>query len=84
MAAPFMRAMVIDYADDPVCLNLDRQYMFGDDYLVAPVMYEGMREREVYLPAGKWEDIRDGKVYDGGCTITAATPIESIPVFKRK
>ena len=40
-------------------------------------------ERQVYLPEGKWEDIRDGKIYDGGCIITAAAPIESIPVFSR-
>lgn len=40
-------------------------------------------EREVYLPEGRWEDTRDGKVYEGGQTIRAAAPIDSIPVFKK-
>ena len=57
--------------------------MFGDKYLVAPILELNQFEREVYLPAGKWEDIRDGKTYEGGQTITAKAPIESIPVFKR-
>jgi len=82
--SPLMRAMFYEFPEDEKCWDLDDQYMFGSDYLVAPVMYEGMRERQVYLPAGKWEDIRDGKVYDGDQTITASAPIESIPVFKRK
>jgi len=82
--SPLMRTMFYEFPEDEKCWDLDDQYMFGSDYLVAPVMYEGMRERQVYLPAGKWEDIRDGKVYDGAQTITASAPIESIPVFKRK
>ena len=81
--SPLMRTMFYEFPEDEKCWDLDDQYMFGSEYLVAPVMYEGMREREVYLPAGKWEDIRDGKVYDGGVTITAAAPLESIPVFKK-
>lgn len=60
-----MRAMVIDYADDPVCLTLDKQYMFGDNILAAPILNDkGMGE--VYIPEGKWTDIISGKVYEGG------------------
>ena len=55
--------------------------MFGHSYLVAPVTDLNCFERKVYLPKGKWKDIRDEKVYDGGQTITAKAPIESIPVF---
>ncbi|MBR1662941.1 MAG: alpha-xylosidase [Ruminococcus sp.] len=62
---PVMRAMVIDYADDPTCLTLDRQYMFGDNILVAPILNdEGMAE--YYLPEGRWTDIITGKVSEGG------------------
>lgn len=62
---PMMRAMVIDYADDPVCLTLDKQYMFGDNILAAPILNDkGMGE--VYIPEGKWTDIISGKVYEGG------------------
>ncbi len=62
---PVMRAMVIDYADDPTCLTLDRQYMFGDNILAAPILNEdGIAQ--YYLPEGKWTDIITGKVLEGG------------------
>ena len=62
---PMMRAMVMEYADDPVCLHLDRQYMFGDNLLVAPV-FNDKGSAEFYVPAGNWTDIQSGKVYEGG------------------
>lgn len=62
---PMMRAMVIDYSDDPACRTLDRQYMFGDNILVAPI-FNDKGIAEFYLPEGKWTDIISGKVYEGG------------------
>ena len=65
VGVPMMRSMVIDFADDPTCLTLDRQYMFGDNILVAPILNdEGMAE--YYLPEGRWTDIITGKVLEGG------------------
>ena len=62
---PMMRAMVIDYAHDPACLTLDKQYMFGDNILVAPILNdEGTAE--FYVPEGKWTDIISGEVLEGG------------------
>jgi alpha-D-xyloside xylohydrolase len=57
--------------------------MFGPEYLVAPVLSEDTFERDVYLPEGRWEDIRDGKVYEGGMTVHAEAPLDSIPVFRK-
>ena len=62
---PMMRAMVIDYANDPACRTLDLQYMFGDNILVAPI-FNDRGYAEYYLPKGKWTDIISGKVYEGG------------------
>ena len=62
---PMMRAMVIDYANDPACLNLDRQYMFGDNLLVAPI-FNAEGTAEFYVPGGIWTDIISGKKYEGG------------------
>ena len=59
------------------------QYMFGSKYRVAPVLYHGMTEREVYLPSGTWKSIHDGRIYSGGKTITADAPIDIMPVFER-
>ncbi len=65
VGVPMMRAMVIDYANDPVCLYLDKQYMFGDNLLVAPIFNEE-GTAEFYVPEGKWTDIISGKQYEGG------------------
>ena len=81
--SPLIRTMFYEFPDDSKCWELQDQYMFGSDYLVAPIFHLNQFEREVYLPAGKWEDTRNHKVYDGGQTITADAPLDSMPVFKR-
>lgn len=81
--SPLMRTMFYEFPEDPVCWEADDQYMFGPDYLVAPILHLHERKRSVYLPEGRWEDLRDHKVYEGGQRISADAPIDSIPVFRR-
>ena len=81
--APVMRAMFYEFPDDPACWEADEQYMFGSRYLVAPVLYAGMTEREVYLPAGEWKNMATGEVLAGGQKVTVAAPLEVIPVFEK-
>ena len=53
--APMMRAMVLEFPEDPACDYLDRQYMLGDSLLVAPIFTpDGLVD--YYLPAGRWYD----------------------------
>ena len=70
-------------SEDEACWNCADQYMFGARYLVAPVLYEGMRARSVYLPAGRWKNIHTGEELAGGCTVTAEAPLDVIPVFEK-
>lgn len=81
--APLLRTMFYEFPEDDRCWELDDQYMFGDRYLVAPVLEAGMKRRQVYLPAGCWRDLADGKEYVGGQVLNCETPIERIPVFER-
>ena len=81
--SPVMRAMFYEFPDDPACWETDEQYMFGSRYLVAPVLYAGMTEREVYLPAGEWKNMATGEVLAGGQKVTVAAPLEVIPVFEK-
>jgi len=77
--------MFYEFPNDEKAWNLPYQYMFGSDLLVAPVLEAGARSVEAYLPKGEsWIDIRDGKEYAGGQTVTLPAPIESIPVLRRK
>ena len=81
--APLMRAMFFEFPEDDACWELSDQYMFGPDYLVAPILTPQTFERRVYLPQGSWQDIRTGETLAGGRFVVAQAPIDSIPVFKK-
>ena len=81
--APLIRTMFYEFPEDKQCWELPEQFMFGPDYLVAPVLKAGAREWTVYLPAGKWEALEDKKVFEGGQFVTVPAPLDVMPVFKR-
>lgn len=81
--APLLRTMFYEFPEDLHCWELADQYMFGADYLVAPILEAGKFEREVYLPKGTWKNINDDTEYEGGQTVLSKAPIDVIPVFKR-
>ena len=81
--APVQRPMVFDHQDDPTVRDLDDQYLFGPDLLVAPVLQPGQTARQVYLPEGDWYDWHSGERHDGQAFIHVPTPMERIPVFAR-
>ena len=80
---PVIRPLFYDFPDDAHAWDVDDEYLFGPDVLVAPILDAGVREREVYLPEGSWRHTLDGHVYEGGQTISVAAPLEDMPVFCR-
>jgi alpha-D-xyloside xylohydrolase len=62
---PMVRALFVEYPDDPGSWLVDDQYLFGQDILVAP-LFEEVTGRDVYLPPGNWIDYQTGAVYAGG------------------
>ncbi len=81
---PMMRPVFFDFPADPAAWNLPGQYLFGPAFLVAPVVEQGATCREVYLPSGAdWYDFWTDRRYVGGQTITAAAPIDILPLFVR-
>ncbi|WP_018884480.1 glycoside hydrolase family 31 protein [Paenibacillus massiliensis] len=81
---PPMRPLFYDFDNDPAAWEVEDQYTFGPDLLVAPVLREGRRSRQVYLPAGiSWKNAYSGDTLEGGCTIEVAAPLEHIPLFLR-
>lgn len=82
--SPVMRPVFYDFYGDKKAWEIEDEYMFGSDLLVAPVMEEGMRERTVYLPEGaSWTDAYTKKTYNGGQIVTVPAPLSVIPVFLR-
>ena len=82
---PVIRPLFYDFTEDRNCWDVEDQYMFGKDIVVAPVLYPNMEERQVYLPkVVKWYDLWSGEEFAGGQKVTVKTPIDKIPLFSTK
>ena len=62
---PMVRALLVEFPEDPGAWLVEDEYMFGSQILVAPLLESG-NSRTCYLPKGKWIDYQTGKVYEGG------------------
>jgi alpha-glucosidase/alpha-D-xyloside xylohydrolase len=82
--APYMRALFMDFPNDPQVLDLKDEYMFGPAFLVAPVHEQGATSREVYLPSGTdWYNYWTNQRVAGGQWVVVPAPIDVIPLFVR-
>lgn len=79
---PVMRAMLLEFPQDPTCDHLDRQYLLGDSLLVAPVFRED-GVAEYYVPAGEWTEYFSGGVVQGPCWRHEAHTFTSVPLLVR-
>lgn len=85
IGTPVIRPIFYDFHQDGEAWEIEDQYMFGPDLLVAPVLYPGAGSRRVYLPkSSRWKDAWTGRMYDGGQFIDASAPIDTIPLFIRE
>ena len=81
---PPMRPLFFDFPDDPSAVEIEDQFLFGSDLLVAPIMEYEARSRHVYLPLGtSWTDVWTKEEHIGGQIVHADAPLERIPVFVR-
>lgn len=82
--ATFMRALALAFNHDPQGYDVTDEYMFGDAFLVAPVVKDATSQRDVYLPEGeKWIDFWTGESHEGGQTLTYTAHMDIIPLFVR-
>ena len=80
---PTMRSMVLEFQNDPTCQYLDKQYMFGDSLLVAPIFNEeGMAE--YFVPEGNWTNFLTGEKVSGGRWIKDHHDYLSIPCLAKE
>jgi alpha-D-xyloside xylohydrolase len=79
---PMLRAMLLEFPEDPGCDMLDRQYMLGSDLLVAPV-FTADGTVDFYLPAGKWTHFFSGQVLNGGRWLRETHDFMSLPLLVR-
>lgn len=79
---PLQRPLFLHY-DDPAYYDVQDQYLYGADMLVAPVVEADRTERDVILPPGEWVHLWSGTHYAQG-THAIAAPYGQPPVFTRK
>ena len=95
--APVLRAMPLVFPDDPGCRNAERQYLLGDDLLVAPV-FNPRGVAEFYVPSaenaehgsgagraepGRWTDWFTGERFEPGRWYRRQVPYDRIPLLVR-
>ena len=80
---PTMRSMVLEYTEDKTCHYVDKQYMLGDNLLVAPI-FNDQSMAEYYLPKGTWTDFFTGEEKEGCGWITEKHGYLSIPLMVKE
>jgi alpha-glucosidase (family GH31 glycosyl hydrolase) len=80
---PLMRPLWIAYPGDTQALQRDDEYLFGDLFLVAPVLSASAQHRVVYLPAGQWRDFWTGDPVAGGQELSRIVDLKTMPLYIR-
>jgi len=81
--APVQRPLIFEHQHDHAARDLDDQYLFGADLLVAPVLKPGITARQVYLPSGTWYDWDTDEVLSGPRYVRVEVTMDRIPLFAR-
>ncbi|MFE9673636.1 alpha-xylosidase [Streptomyces sp. NPDC006259] len=79
---PVMRAMLLEFPDDPGCAHLERQYMLGPDLLVAPV-FSDEGDVTYYVPEGDWTHYLTGRTVTGPRWVRERHDVMSVPLLVR-
>ncbi|EEU42880.1 uncharacterized protein NECHADRAFT_84195 [Fusarium vanettenii 77-13-4] len=85
--SPIMRPLFYEFPGDKRSWETSTQYMYGDRYLVCPVLDPGARTLDVYLPpledGSEWTHLNGGETYSGSQVVKVACPLDEMPVFMR-
>ncbi|GAB7364246.1 hypothetical protein MBLNU230_g4794t1 [Neophaeotheca triangularis] len=83
--SPVIRTLFYEFPEDKRAWEVETQYLYGEKYLVAPVLKAGQRKSVVYLPKGAvWRQWGGGEVLEGGQEVEVECPLDSMPVFVRQ
>ncbi len=80
---PPMRALWLEFPSDSEATALGAEYLWGHDFLVAPVVEQGAKSRRLYLPVGSWYDWWTGEKLDGKRWIERTADLDTLPLYVR-
>ncbi len=75
------RPLPMCYPDDNACADIYDEWMFGDNFLVKPVLNQSVTSVSVYLPEGTWIDYWNGKTYKGKSSMSYPVTDSTIALF---
>ncbi len=78
---PMIRSMIFEDQNDPKLREIEREFMFGKDLLVSPVIKAGVKKQKIYLPKGQWYHYWTADLIDGGKMVKVAAPLHQIPIM---
>lgn len=79
---PLVRPLWMLDNNDPACHTVADEFTIGDELLVAPILYQGITEREIYLPAGVWKDGLNGDMRKGSRWVhDYRAEVDQVPFF---
>ncbi|MBI4534379.1 MAG: DUF5110 domain-containing protein [Candidatus Melainabacteria bacterium] len=81
--APLMRPLSWHYPNDAIATEIEDEFLFGKDILVAPILQRGKTMRSVYFPPGLWHSFEGGGHFQGGATHWVSFPLGHVPAFVR-
>ena len=79
--APLMRHPFLLYPREPSAWQVRDAFFLGDALYAAPVIERGARERVVWLPPGRFLDWNEGRIHEGGQSVTVPAPLARLPLF---
>ncbi|MBN1200511.1 MAG: DUF5110 domain-containing protein, partial [Anaerolineae bacterium] len=80
---PIVRPLFMIDPYDRKLRDIEDEFMLGDTILVAPILEPSVVKRDVYLPDGMWYEHATGRLLNGAQTVTAAAPLEQLPLYFR-
>ena len=80
---PVMRPLFFHYPEDDEVVDMDHQFLCGEELLIHPVTASNAKEVEVYLPHGTWYDVDDLTRHEGAGYKKIPVTLSKIPVFQR-
>jgi alpha-glucosidase (family GH31 glycosyl hydrolase) len=80
---PIIRPLCLVDPQDPRGWSIADSYGYGPALWVAPVLDDGVREREVALPRGEWIETWSDTAVRGGGEVSVTAPLHRIPVWVR-
>lgn len=82
--APLMRPLSWHYPSDQIAADIDDQFLFGQDILVAPILERAHEYRSVYFPAGNWYRWQSNEKFEGNRAHLVKMPLGAVPAFVRE